>query len=137
MALPASASTCHKTRFRIQITPTHGEPLKFGQALTASSQSGTDLTDLGEGGGERGLAVVDVADGADVDVGLPATQIQPRDHSNSGVADLGRKGREGGAHVRVKVAMDLARRPADGGGGWPLGLGFGAGWARRLGGGGL
>ena len=47
-----------------------------------------------------------------LDVGLPATQIQPRDHSNSGVADLGRNGREGGAHVRMKVAMDLAQRPA-------------------------
>ena len=53
-----------------------------------------------------------------LDVGLPATQIQPRDHSNSGVADLGRKGREGGTHVPVKVAMDLTWRPADGGGGW-------------------
>ena len=58
-----------------------------------------------------------------LDVGLPATQIQPRDQSNSGVADLGRKGREGGAHVRVKVAMDLAHRPAasgEGGGGCGL-----------------
>ena len=78
---------------------------------------------MGEKGKRRGDLVPDAVEDVDallvlLDVGLPATQIQPRDHSNSGVADLGRKGREGGAHVRVKVAMDLARRPADGGGGW-------------------
>lgn len=40
-------------------------------------------SDLGDRGGERGLAVADVPDGADVHVGLPATQIRPRDHSNA------------------------------------------------------
>lgn len=55
----------------------------------------------GEGGGEGGLAVVDVADGADVDVGLLALELATRGLDGEGAAREG-VARGGGSRGEVE-----------------------------------